>query len=517
MINYLYSRKNIILSLVIITLAVFPIYAASSLDYETLAVSGTREEISNALSLNKNLSRTVFNDEKETFLMLLLKNDRSYNIIETAVKAGCLSSSSIKTASGRTTLMYACQYESDTKVIEYIIKKGDSSKKNRIKTIKSEDYSKKSAFDYALLNTKNRSIYALLTTYTPDPSAVKRDFQSIFDYNAEEPKYQTTEEKAKQIEDTIKNQIESASNTKIANIIEIPQTDSQDTDTKKQTSPDAVLDTASKTLSEDSKETADEKISSTLQDTPQDSNAQEENIKKITPYSQTFIYDYILSNSDSQEISDTDKEITIEDPNLSDSKGVTLLMKACKSGNDWEVNRLIECGANVNKRDKDGWSALMYAVRYQNNLNIVTRLIEAGAHVRVRNNYNTTPLIMAAQYNQNPDILNLLLKNRNISENEVYNAFILSLSSNIGTDYIKTSKVQLFIDMNIPLNGTWKGMTPLMYACQYNSSTNVIKLLLDNGARTGITDADGKTAFDYAKTNKNLVHDDVYWALNNSN
>ena len=53
-----------------------------------------------------------------------------------------------------------------------------------------------------------------------------------------------------------------------------------------------------------------------------------------------------------------------------------------------------------------------------------------------------------------------------------------------------------------------------MYAAQYSSSTEVIKKLLDYGASASIRAADGKTAFDYAKQNSSLPHDETYWALN---
>ena len=53
-----------------------------------------------------------------------------------------------------------------------------------------------------------------------------------------------------------------------------------------------------------------------------------------------------------------------------------------------------------------------------------------------------------------------------------------------------------------------------MYACEYASSTRVIKLLLDNGALYTIRDSSGKKAFDYAKQNNKLERDEIYWLLN---
>ena len=166
--------------------------------------------------------------------------------------------------------------------------------------------------------------------------------------------------------------------------------------------------------------------------------------------------------------------------------------------------------------DADGWSALMYAVRYQNNASLVETLIKSGAHIRVRNKYNTTPLLLAADYSKNPDILAMLLKNRNNYEDEVFKAFILSITGENVPKHARQAKVQLFLDMKVPVNRIWKGKTPLIYAAQYGKSTKIIQQLIDAGAKTELRDSSGKMAFDYAKLNDSLEHDNSYWLLNSA-
>ncbi len=204
----------------------------------------------------------------------------------------------------------------------------------------------------------------------------------------------------------------------------------------------------------------------------------------------------------------------IGSPDTADSKGITLLMKAAKAGNNWELKNLLNSGANVNLKDYDGWTALMYAVRYQENTSIVDLLIDAGAQVKAKNSYNVSALMLAATYNGNPEILRKLLSYYSPSEKEVVQSFVLMLSDNYSSDYSKAAKVDTFIEKSIALNSFYNGKTPLMYAAQYCSSTIVIKKLLDYGAGTSIRSADGKTAFDYAKENPTLPHDDIYWMLN---
>jgi len=481
-----------LIALFLISLISIP---AFSVDYEELAKTGTDEEVVKALKTNNTLYREVFGSNREPFFILLLKEDRSYDVILEAYKAGC--EVTTKTKDKKTSLMYAAQYCSDSKVIEYIITKASGSKKGREKFILLEDSTKQNAFDYSLLNEKNNQAYSILSKYAKDAKASVRDFSKIFNSsdNSEvlDDNKTEIEQKETPTEEPIEEQI----------ITEQPKKQQIFEEAKPEPSETKQEEiTVQKEIVEEPVTTLDDPIT----------------IPEVTTYAQTNLYDYILNpQTETEEEEKKIEKIIIENPNKKDENGVSLLMKACKNGNDWEVRTLIENGAEVNTRDKDGWTPLMYAVRYQNNISIINTLIENGAHIRVRNNFNTTPLIMAAQYSQNPDVLKILLKDRTISENEVYNAFILAVSSNIGTDYIKTSKVKLFIDMDIPLNGTWKGMSPLMYACQYSSSTSVIKLLLDNGARTSSLDADGKRAFDYAKANKNLTHDEIYWSLNNNN
>ena len=120
----------------------------------------------------------------------------------------------------------------------------------------------------------------------------------------------------------------------------------------------------------------------------------------------------------------------IGSPDAADSKGCTLLMKAAKAGNNWELKNLISSGATINLKDSDGWTALMYAVRYQENTSIVDLLIEAGADTRLKNNYDVSALMLAATYNGNPEILRKLLNYYSASEKEVIQAFVLMLSDN---------------------------------------------------------------------------------------
>ncbi len=233
------------------------------------------------------------------------------------------------------------------------------------------------------------------------------------------------------------------------------------------------------------------------------------------------LYDMAVEQLD-KENSKTDKgEAAVKISGASipktDENGITALMKAAKEGNDWTIRTLMEAGANVNARDKDGWTALMYAVRYQSSKSVVSLLIDGGASIQVRNIHNTTPLLLAASYNQNPDILSLLLHDRSGVEEEVLNAFILSIEDEKSSPLVKEAKLEVFFKKAIPVNGFFQGLTPLMYACKYNSTSIAVRCLLEHGADSSILGKEDKSALDYALENPAFPRDKVFSLLMEGN
>ncbi len=235
--------------------------------------------------------------------------------------------------------------------------------------------------------------------------------------------------------------------------------------------------------------------------------------KNKSAYEKEYLSDYMLPEEDEFEIEEDDDEV-IENPDKTDIYGRTLLMKAAKAGNDWQIRTLLNSGASVNLKDKDGWTALMYAVRYQESLNSINILLEAGADIKVLNNFKTSALALASCYNNNPEIIKRLLQAYSPSDKEVLKSFVLLLTENQSSEYTQISKINAYIDGNVPLNNFYNGKTPLMYSCEFGNSTKVIKVLLDNNAVIGLRSTEGKTAYEYASENKKLAHDSTYWELN---
>ena len=236
--------------------------------------------------------------------------------------------------------------------------------------------------------------------------------------------------------------------------------------------------------------------------------------KKSSGYQKEFLHDYMIFDEPEVEQTNKDKSIILENPDETDSFGKTLLMKAAKAGNDWQISSLLNSGANVNLKDKDGWTALMYAVRYQESLNCVDLLLQAQADVKIKNKYGSSALMIASCYNNNPQIIKKLLSYYQMNDKEVLKSLVLLLSESQTSEYTSIAKLNAFLDYSVPLNTFYEGKTPLMYACEFGNSTKIIKVLIDNNAITSIRSTEGKTAYDYASENQSLTHDSNYWLLN---
>ena len=240
----------------------------------------------------------------------------------------------------------------------------------------------------------------------------------------------------------------------------------------------------------------------------------EEQKAKEVKKTKEYLSDYVVYDADEiEETAEIEYEV-IKNPDERDLSGRTLLMKAAKSGNEWQLKRLLEAKADVNIKDNDGWTALMYAVRYNEGLECVELLLDSDADIKAVNNYGLTAIALAANYNNNPKILTKLLSTYKPSDKEVLRALVLLLSENNNSEDSLLSKLEILLDTGLPVNILFEGKTPLMYAAAYGNSTKVIKKLLEYDASVTIRSSEGKTAFDYASANKALIHDDAYWALN---
>src|SRR5437867_6167257 len=79
--------------------------------------------------------------------------------------------------------------------------------------------------------------------------------------------------------------------------------------------------------------------------------------------------------------------------------GWSILMRVARAGRPDIAEILIESGAKVNFKGKDGASALTIAAEH-GNVGVARVLLEKGADVNIRNDHGNTPLMYGAEYGQ---------------------------------------------------------------------------------------------------------------------
>lgn len=448
-----------------------------------LVESGSESEIRRAIETDYSFKNHTRSSEKENLLMAALKNNRDNAIIDLILRQADLSPDSV-TKNGVTAFMYACQYEDDIDVINNVLSYEAESNSKKEKRILHQDNNGLTSFDYARFNaTKSKEILDLLSLYAHEPqkeSESETDLEEEIPVPDEEPipeESHVTEESLIPEENSVSIGEETVELQEQANVIEEAGTSSD--------------------------------VNSLLDLTALASPS-------VIPES-IYLYDYASNNELSDmkipesliEAEEAERKI-IEGANEKDSVGRTKLMFAAKKGDIPLIENLIYSGADINAKDNDGWTALMYAARFQKNADVTKLLLCKGSDCSLKNIYGLTALVLAAGFSDNPEVLSLLLDTYPADSEQARGALAYGIS-NLNKPYV----LQAFIDRGVSLNIPYNGKTPLMIACQTNKNTQIIEWLLKNGAsKKQIEDSTGKTAFDYAKENKKLPHNVIFWSLN---
>lgn len=203
------------------------------------------------------------------------------------------------------------------------------------------------------------------------------------------------------------------------------------------------------------------------------------------------------------------------DPNVTDKYGRTPLIIA--SGNDFDgfvppraseeiVRLLLKSGAKPNAVAtvdpvSTGATALLGAIMFDQN-GIIKVLLENGADPNLPDSRNETPLCKAA-YRQNVESIDLLL-GRGVDVNETMrtlcNPLVSCTERNHSEEDIARAKECLIHLLDAKADPNLKGPRafPLVYAAMFGPS-DLVRLLLDRGARADVEDKDGSTPLDYAQ------------------
>lgn len=182
-----------------------------------------------------------------------------------------------------------------------------------------------------------------------------------------------------------------------------------------------------------------------------------------------------------------------EQPN--DTSYAFPLEQAIIQGNDSEVERLLNKGADVNAPFDSGLTPLMCAAEISRE-KVVKILLEHHADVQIHNDAGCTALHIAA-YEGSPAIVEMLLNaGAKIEDGELTPLIFASASGSLDT-----VKLLLSRGANVNVTGL-NGNTPLIYATKANRF-DVVAVLLDKGADWKKKDEENKTAQDYANASGN--------------
>jgi ankyrin repeat protein len=178
-------------------------------------------------------------------------------------------------------------------------------------------------------------------------------------------------------------------------------------------------------------------------------------------------------------------------------RGQTALMLACEEGNEEIIDELLKNGADVNAVDDVNYrTALIKAVIY-NHFQVVKKLVEAGADLEKRDYLGFTAFLHAVWWERMEIIKFLVEKGANIHAQDCMNQTALRSACIKKNFKIADYLIKKGLDVNAQ---DIHGETALMDVCYWGDYyIDVVKFLLENGADITIKNKAGKDALTIAK------------------
>ena len=181
------------------------------------------------------------------------------------------------------------------------------------------------------------------------------------------------------------------------------------------------------------------------------------------------------------------------DINARNKDGSTALMLATCNGEDGETvcDLLLKAGAGINEKNNDGWTPLMWAARYSTP-EVCRKLIDAGADVNARKKDGSATLMLATCNSENASaICDLLMQNKaeiSAQNNSGDTALIWALFNSTGEVCKKLIKAGATLDTTTP-----RGKQVFMQSA-LNAQTDVCEILINAGANVNEKGEEGRTA-----------------------
>ena len=173
--------------------------------------------------------------------------------------------------------------------------------------------------------------------------------------------------------------------------------------------------------------------------------------------------------------------------------------KVLLSDDTQALKKMIEEGLDVNARDEEGDTLLLFTLANNDNLEIARMLLDAGADINAPSQRDgITPLLeattmanelqkQAQKIYKNP----AALKHTNISAGNLKNRAVHQMQ-------YATKLTKMLIEHGADVNRETPYGTPLMNACTNEWNKEIVDMLLEAGADVNKKDRNGRTALFYA-------------------
>ncbi len=175
------------------------------------------------------------------------------------------------------------------------------------------------------------------------------------------------------------------------------------------------------------------------------------------------------------------------------------LLDAVEAGRGDEVARLLAAGAPVDARDASGRTALLVAA-HRNHVEIARALIGRGADVNAKDRINDSPYLYAGAAGR-LEILRLTLAHgADLKSTNRYGGTALIPAAHYGHVETVRELLKTKIDIDHVNNLGWTALLEAVILGDGGAAhTDIVRLLLEAGAKPTIADRDGVTPLRHAE------------------
>lgn len=171
------------------------------------------------------------------------------------------------------------------------------------------------------------------------------------------------------------------------------------------------------------------------------------------------------------------------------------LFRAASNGDAVRVGMLLDKGANVNAREEEGETPLMYAA-VEGHSNVVTLLLQRGAEINAVSQNNETALARAAFSGKIAAVTALLDGGASVDKTTSNGTTPLMYATARG--YLDVASVLLMRGAKVNAKDN-EGDTALAYAVVRGASTEMIRLLLERGVDATLLNNHGESPLTLAR------------------